>query len=83
MNPPGPGARMPGGEGEDCLPPVPAVGQHVPTACGGTIAYTGGAPCVMLGGQRIYFCLAVCKADYDCDPRDSCVSVGPYRQFNR
>jgi hypothetical protein len=83
MNPPEAQPHLPGGEGADCLPPVPAVGQPVPTACGGTIAYVGGTPCILLGGQRVFFCLAVCKADFDRAPRNSCVSVGPYRQFNQ
>jgi hypothetical protein len=68
-----------GKPGSDCLPPVPPVGAPVPTACGGTIAYVGGTPCVLLSGRAVYFCLAVCKADYDRDPRNSCVAVGPFR----
>jgi YHS domain-containing protein len=62
-------------EWSDCLPPAPAVGALVRTACGGTVQYTPMTPCVFYRGQTVYFCLPICKADAEKDPRHSCLAL--------
>ncbi len=67
-------------EWSECLPPSPAIGAPVQTACGVTIAYTVNTPCVHLDGQNVYFCHAVCKCEFEADPRHSCVNLGALRR---
>jgi YHS domain-containing protein len=57
------------------LPPHPPLGSLVPTACGGTVQYSAATPCVYYQGRKIYFCLPICKADFDSNPAHSCLSL--------
>ncbi len=68
------GARI---EWTECLPPSPEIGATVQTACGGTIQYCTTTPCVVLNGQRVFFCLPICKADFEADPYHSCAALNP------
>lgn len=65
----------------DCLPPVPAIGAPIQTACGGTAAYTANTPCAYINGQNVYFCLGVCVEGFENDPENSCVAIGPYKNL--
>jgi YHS domain-containing protein len=47
----------------------------VRTACGGLVKYSASTPCVKFRGQRVFFCLPVCKADFENDPMSSCMAV--------
>ena len=62
----------------ECLPPTPASGSSVPAICGGTLTYSAATPCAMYRGEQVFFCLAVCKTDFDRDPKNSCMRAGPY-----
>jgi YHS domain-containing protein len=62
-------------EWTDCLPPAPETGTNVQTACGGVVEYSASTPCVMYQGKRIYFCLPLCKAVLESDPRHSCLTL--------
>jgi hypothetical protein len=62
-------------EWADCMPPGPAIGAPVRTACGGTVQYTATTPCVIYRGQVIYFCLPICKAGLETDLRNSCLAL--------
>jgi YHS domain-containing protein len=63
----------------DCLPPSPAIGSTVQTACGGAIQYSATTPCVIYQGKPVYFCLPLCKAVLESDPRHSCLALYPGR----
>jgi len=66
-------------EWTDCLPPAPAIGAPVRTACGGTVQHTATTPCVIYRGQPVYFCLPICKAGLETNPRHSCLALGAGR----
>lgn len=66
-------------EWSDCVSPVPAVGTLVRTACGGTVQYNATIPCVIYRGQAVFFCLPICKAGLETDPRNSCLALGAGR----
>ena len=59
----------------DCMPPAPAFGTPVATACGGMVQYSATTPCVYYRGQAVYFCLPICKAGLQSDPRNSCLAL--------
>jgi hypothetical protein len=59
----------------DCVPPAPAIGALVRTACGGTVQYSATTPCVYYRGQAVYFCLPICKAGLQSDPGNSCLAL--------
>ena len=61
------------------MPPYPAIGTPVATACGGTIQYSATTPCVYYRGQAVYFCLPICKAGLESDPRNSCLALNTGR----
>jgi hypothetical protein len=63
------------GSTSDCEGPQPELGVEVPTACGGSVFYRPGAPCINFHGEHIYFCLSVCKEDYERDPHSSCMAA--------
>ncbi len=63
-------------EWTDCLPPSPPLGALVSTACGGRVQYCATTPCVYYQGKMVYFCLPICKADFEADPAHSCLSLG-------
>jgi YHS domain-containing protein len=54
---------------------LPDPGTPVRTACGGLVKYSASTPCVKFRGQRVFFCLPVCKADFENDPMNSCMAV--------
>jgi YHS domain-containing protein len=62
-------------EWTDCLPPASAIGSTVQTACGGAIQYSATTPCVIYQGKKVYFCLPLCKAVLESDPRHSCLTL--------
>jgi YHS domain-containing protein len=66
-------------EWSDCMAPRPAIGTPVTTACGGTVQYTATTPCVYYRGQAVYFCLPICKAGLESDPRYSCLALNTGR----
>jgi YHS domain-containing protein len=66
-------------EWSDCMPASPATGTLVGTACGGTVKYTATTPCVYYRGQTVYFCLPICKAGLESDPRNSCLALNTGR----
>jgi YHS domain-containing protein len=49
-------------------------GTPVRTACGGVIHYSADTPCILFKGEAVYFCLPVCKEDFDRDPLSSCLA---------
>ncbi len=53
---------------------VPQPGTEVRTACGGSVRYTPSTPSGLYQDETIYFCLDVCKEDYERDPRFSCLA---------
>ncbi len=57
---------------EDDSTPMP--GKIVITACGGRINYTADTPWALFQGQPVYFCLPICKTDYEDDPFTSCLA---------
>ena len=63
----------------DCMPPTPPIGTVVCTACGGTVQYSATTPCVYYRGQAVYFCLPICKAGLESDPRNSCLALNTGR----
>jgi YHS domain-containing protein len=62
-------------EWSDCMPPAPAVGTLVTTACGGTVQFSATTPCVYYRGQPVYFCLPICKEGLQTDPHNSCLAL--------
>lgn len=46
----------------------------VAAACGGLIALEEGTPRSHYQGRPVYFCLAVCKEEFDRNPALSCYS---------
>jgi YHS domain-containing protein len=61
-------------EWTECNGATPAPGTPVQTACGSMVEYTGNTPCINFRGERIYFCLAICKADFENNPSASCLA---------
>jgi len=59
----------------ECMSPCPAMGDAVQTACGGIVQYTPTTPCVLVGGKNVYFCLPICKADFERDPHHCCLTL--------
>lgn len=49
-------------------------GAMVITACGGRINYSSETPCDQFRGETVYFCLQICKTDYQNDPFTSCLA---------
>ena len=54
---------------------LPMRGEIVLTACGGRINYTVDTPWTLFQGRPVYFCLPICKTDYDNDPHASCLAL--------
>ena len=60
------------GEGAESAPAE--IGARITTACNGRIRYTAGTPWVIYQGQKVFFCLPVCKEDFEADPGCSCLA---------
>jgi hypothetical protein len=67
-----PGAEVDGKH--DCQHARPERGAIVITACGGRINYSADTPCDLFRGETVYFCLPICKTDYQNDPFTSCLA---------
>ncbi len=52
----------------------PQGGFEVETACGGKITLAADIPCSTYRGERVYFCLDECRATFERDPLNSCLS---------
>lgn len=50
-------------------------GALVHTACGGVVQLTPQTPCASVEGRPVFFCLPVCKTDYERDATHSCLST--------
>jgi hypothetical protein len=55
---------------------APPKGVHLRTACGGIVEASDDTPCVKLPDGPVYFCLPICKSDFEKDPGCSCLAVG-------
>jgi YHS domain-containing protein len=53
----------------------PPVGSPVRTACGGVVTFGADTVCALYRGKPVYFCLQVCKEDYELDPVSSCLAA--------
>jgi hypothetical protein len=60
---------------QDCGETQPKSGAIVITACGGRINYSTDTPCACFRGEAVYFCLPICKKDYENDPYTSCLAA--------
>ena len=67
--------RTPKVEWTGCSGPNPVPGAPVQTACGSLVEYSANTPCINFRGERVYFCLQICKADFEQNPSASC--LGP------
>jgi hypothetical protein len=45
----------------------------VETACGCTVGFSLDLPYANHQGRRVFFCLPICKQDFDRDPLSSCL----------
>jgi hypothetical protein len=61
-------------EWQECTGARPALGAPVRTACDGTVLYSAATACVIFRGQPLYFCLPICRADFERDPAQSCLA---------
>jgi hypothetical protein len=59
----------------NCVGEKVKFGEPVRTACGGVVQYSGNTPCVLFRGEAVYFCLPVCKEDFERDPLSSCLAA--------
>jgi hypothetical protein len=50
-------------------------GDPITTACGGKTLYTPGTESAIYLGKPVYFCLPICKRDFERDPRTSCLAL--------
>ncbi len=55
--------------------PNPHPGTEVTTACGGIVRYEPNTPSALFNDEVVYFCLPICKADYDDSPHTSCLAA--------
>jgi hypothetical protein len=62
-------------EWTECSGPSPVPGTPVQTACGNMVEYSDNIPCINFRGERVYFCLPICKADFEFDPSASCLAA--------
>ena len=61
--------------GVNCAGETIKLDTPVRTACGGVVQYALDTPCVLYNGQVVYFCLPICKDDYEADPLSSCLAA--------
>ena len=55
--------------------PHPLPGTEVYTACGGIVQYMSNTPSAVYKEEVVYFCLPICKADYEDNPKTSCLAA--------
>jgi YHS domain-containing protein len=53
----------------------PEIGSEVTTACGNLVRLETGTPQAIYRGRRVYFCLPICKQDFEADPASSCLQA--------
>lgn len=53
----------------------PHPGTEVATACGGIVRYEPNTPSALFNDEVVYFCLPICKADYEESPHTSCLAA--------
>ncbi len=54
------------------LPPLPAPGSEVKTACGGLTKFISDLPRALHKESWVFFCLAVCLQEFEQNPAASC-----------
>jgi hypothetical protein len=59
----------------NCVGEKVKFGTAVKTACGGVMQYSADIPCILYQGEAVYFCLPVCKEDFERDPLSSCLAA--------
>ncbi|MEJ2352059.1 MAG: hypothetical protein P8Y03_19910, partial [Anaerolineales bacterium] len=58
----------------NCTPAeLPETGNPVETACGFTVSFSPDLLYANHQGRRVFFCLPICKQDFDRDPLSSCL----------
>jgi hypothetical protein len=62
------------GSEQDRSNPQPISGSIVITACGGRLNYSVDTPSAFFRGEAVFFCLPICKTDYENDPYTSCLA---------
>jgi YHS domain-containing protein len=50
-------------------------GDRIFTACGSRTLYTPGTESAIYNGKPVYFCLPICKQDFERNPRASCLAL--------
>lgn len=55
-------------------------GVEVVTACGDKTELKLGTPQAMFNGRSVYFCLVECKASFEDDPLNSCLTGDIHEQ---
>ena len=55
--------------------PLTEPGSEVTTACGNLIRLEAATPQAIYRGKRVFFCLPICKGDFEADPATSCLQA--------
>lgn len=60
---------------DQSLPPLPSLGKPVYTACNGQVKLAPDTPRALYRGEWVFFCLHMCKEDFDRNPATSCLAA--------